>query len=614
MGALKNRIRRLSWPNVKIRRQMHGIYFVAMLLPLLIVGVLLIQNADRLLNEHYTALLEADNLRVKTVLSEIGTTVYDISDELGYDSALKRILVREYADSSEFISEVNRYDRLDTLVYDAQELGGIYIYTDNPTVKNYKQFRRVGEKEIWTDWFQAAVNQPGSFWASIEDENTYGSEKSNLCLVRRVALPDSNYRAVMVIQVSDAYIRSRVASGSIIDAVSLAGQGIVYSTKNNWYGQAQPVEIDESDDYFRYSGTAQVDDQRYFVTVSTTTLHRTSSKLYVCTLDNSGFDDIRQILFTWVLMLLFAVVVPGVIVAVFAKHFAGRVNLLRAEMHKARNQDYDIISDFSGNDELTEAFEDLKQMVQAIKEKDARMYASELKSQELRNRQQIMEYKMLAGQINPHYLYNALETIRMKALAMGSREVADSIKILGKTLHYVLENTGTAYTTLKKELEHVKNYLAIQKLRFGERIDYSVSVHPELDTGQITMLPLLLQPVAENAVVHGLESVSGPGQITIEAGLTQSGDLQLTVTDNGSGMTREELEKLRAMLDTPERDPLSGIALYNIHQRIRLSCGEGYGIRLESVQGAGTRVTLTLPKRVELGKKWENSYKAVSKL
>ena len=294
------------------------------------------------------------------------------------------------------------------------------------------------------------------------------------------------------------------------------------------------------------------------------------------------------------LLLALAILLPGGILFFFAGNFARRVMLLREEMHKARHQEPDMLASFSGNDELTEAFEDLKVMVQDIKEKDAKMYEAELHAKELRSNQQAMEYKMLASQINPHYLYNTLETIRMKALTTGSREVADSVKILGKTLRYVQENTGTAYTSLRRELEHVENYLAIQKLRFGERINHTVSIQPGLDTEGYAMLPLLLQPVVENAVVHGLEARDGIGIISIDIARTGSW-LRITVRDNGSGITPEELHTVRDMLEQDTVDPRSGIALYNIHRRIRLSCGPEFGLELESEPGCGTAVTLYLP-------------------
>ena len=226
------------------------------------------------------------------------------------------------------------------------------------------------------------------------------------------------------------------------------------------------------------------------------------------------------------------------------------------------------------------------------------MYEAELNEKELRNEQQIMEYKMLASQINPHFLYNALETIRMKAVTTGDKEVANAIKILGKTLRYVLENTGTSYTTLKKELDHIENYLAIQKLRFGKRINYRL-IMEDIRPEKFEILPLLLQPVVENAVVHGLESQDGNGQIEVSVSLLENEKMKITVSDNGRGMTEEELENIREKLATPDLALQSSIGLYNINQRIRLCYGQEYGMEIESRYGEGTQVILYLPAIAE---------------
>ena len=590
---MKAFLKKFRLGGTKIRRQMYAIYAAALLVPLTVMGIFLLVSGNRMLNEHSVELLEADNRRVKTLFSEVTTQAYTVSDDIFYDMTLKHLLTQDYDSYTSFIAVVNQYGKLDTLTYNAPELEGVYIYTDNPSIFNYKQFRAVTEDIAASDWYTRALENANPFWVSIP-ENTYGDEKSNLCLIRPLALTGSAYNAVMVTKVSDSYIRARIDSSSIVDAVSLEDQGIVYSSKRGWYGAAQVVEVDYEQDTFRFSGQVEVEDTPYFASVSTLHLYKTNSRLYICTMDGSGFASIGQIMNNWVVLLLLAVLIPGIILGVFANYFARRVNLLREEMHKARYQDYNMISDFSGSDELAEAFEDLKVMVQDIKAKDAQMYESELKAQELRNNQQIMEYKMLASQINPHYLYNTLETIRMKALTSGDRAVADAVKILGKTLHYVQENTGTAFTTLKKELEHVENYLAIQKLRFGDRINHELRIHPEVDTERYRMLPLLLQPVVENAVVHGLESIDGVGRVVIEVSREGEERLRISVADSGKGMSQAELATLRAMLDE-DTAPHSGIALYNIHRRIRLCCGPGYGLTLESTQGQGTRVTLVLP-------------------
>lgn len=574
-----------------LRFQLHSVYFLALLIPLAILGTVLLFWGREMLTDHYTQLLESNNQRVRTLLSEVTAQAYEISSDVCYDGTVKKLLSADYDSSASFVSAVNHDDTLDQLVYEARGIASVRIYTDNPTVKNYKQFRCVTDEVAQSQWYQKALDYSNAFWTAIQ-ENTYSSTQNDLCLVRKMNLVGSDYQAVIVIRVSDAYIRSRVNSDNIIDAVSVDEEGIVYSSRKSWYGQPQIVDIDYTQEYFRYSGTARVEDAEHLVSVSTIHLNTTGSKLYVCTVDSTGLADIESIMRSWTVILLLAILLPGAILVIFSNYFSGRVNRLRQEMHKARLQDYNIITELGGNDELSEAFEDLKFMVQDIKAKNARMLETELNHKELQNKQQIMEYKMLAGQINPHYLYNTLETIRMKALTTGDREVADAIKILGKTLHYVQENTGTSFTTLKKELEHVENYLSIQKLRFGDRVSYTIDIQPGLDPASYSVLPLLLQPVVENAVVHGLESVTGTGLITISV-VQRDGVLQIDVRDSGVGMSEKQLREIVQGLDA-QVPPKSSIALYNIHQRIRLCCGDGFGLEVESEEGRGTCVRLRL--------------------
>lgn len=577
----------------KIRRQMYAIYALALFIPLSILGGFLLVSANRILNDHCIELLEADNRRFKTLLSEVTTQAYSVCDEVFYDQSVKRLLATHYDSNVDFISEVNKNSRLDELLYNSPELDALYVYTDNPTVYSYKQFRPITDEIADTQWYQAALKSTNATWVTIPNDG-YGTAASNLCIVRQLVLPDSSYHAVVVTRVSDPYIRTHIDSGSIIEVASVDAQGIVYSTKRAWYGGENVVPIDYEEDNFRFSGKTTVEDEQYFAAISTLHMYKTNCRMYVCTLDGSGFASIAAIMDNWFLLLLLAVLVPGVILILFANYFARRVNLLREEMHKARSQDYNIISEFSGHDELKDAFEDLKFMVQDIKQKDAKMYEAELNEKELRTNQQIMEYKMLASQINPHYLYNTLETIRMKALTTGSREVADAVKILGKTLHYVQENTGVAYTTLSKELNHVENYLAIQKLRFGERINHTISIAQDVDPDHYAMLPLLLQPLVENAVVHGLEEIDGVGIVHIDISRSDESHLSICIRDSGKGMTLSEVMVLRAKLES-QTSPDSSIALYNIHRRVRLSCGEDYGLKIESILGKGTAVTLLLP-------------------
>lgn len=590
---MKNR--KASSQKRKILTKMLIVYALVLLIPLVVLGGVLMSYAREILHDHYLEVVEADNRRVRTMLSNLINQTFELSDEVCFQSDVKTILKTDHATVQDYISQVNLITELDHLEFSREQIEGIYIFTDNPTLKNYKQFCVVDMQIQQEQWYQRALGNTNAFWTSIMHD-TYTSAKDNLCLVRQISLLDSPYHAVLVIRVSDAYIRGAVTSGTTLDTVALEGEGVVYGSRLEWYTNPAPVIVDPDQEYYRYRGITEVDGAAYFTSVSTIKSQKTNSRLYVYTMNSDGFAIAEDVESSGLILLSVAICVPCVILVLFAGHFSRRVGALREAMRQAKSQDYNMAPVFRGYDEIAETYEDLVSMVQDIKQKDARMFQFELRESELRSKQEIMEYKVLASQINPHYLYNALETIRMKALSGGYREVADSIKILGKTLHYVMENTGTAYTTLDKELEHVKNYLSIQKLRFGERVNYALELSPEMDPREYAMLPLLLQPVVENAVVHGLESIDGMGHIRVVVDREED-ILRIKVCDSGKGIEPEELKKLRQALEHTDMKTDSGIALRNIHRRIRLSCGERYGLRLESEPKIGTRAILELPVR-----------------
>mgnify|MGYP003002226040 CR=1 FL=1 len=270
--------------------------------------------------------------------------------------------------------------------------------------------------------------------------------------------------------------------------------------------------------------------------------------------------------------------------------------------------EYDIEDfNFARSDEigmLADSFNHLKHQIartihalesEAQLEKSLRQQESE--AARLRQLIEQSRFAQLQSQINPHFLYNTLETIRMQALSCGNRNVATSIKLLGKSMRYVLDNTGTSFTTLTKELEYIKTYLSIQQLRFGDRVNYTLQVDEDLDTNSCKILPLLLQPVVENAILHGLESKTEDGMITIQIASADA-TLLITIKDNGQGMTNEELDALRDRIRNHPSSDTHSIGLYNINQRISLFYGEGYYMEIDSAIGAGTTVRLKIPKTI----------------
>lgn len=578
----------------KIKRQLYTIYMLAVFLPIVVLGGFLLFNTAKLLINYHKDLLESDNLRVKTILFEITTQTCNISENISSSAVLRNILVGEYQERNDFLTEANKYSDIDDYMSNYAEIDKIQIYTDNPDIDSYKQYVPVTKEIKETEWYQKALNQFSVFWTLIKDIDKYENEYWNLCLVRKLSLVNSDYNSVLVIKISDNYLRSRIENSEYSIMISIDEYGCFYSSMRDFYGEPQAVYIDFDENYYSYTGNVDMEGKKYLTSVSTTHMYKSDSKIYITTLNLHAYENIRSILWTCILILGVAIILPGIVIHFFTDYFTGRVNTLREEMHKASTEDYDIIPTFRGQDELSEAFADLQTMVQMIKEKDAKMYEAKINEKELLNEQQVMEFKMLASQINPHFLYNTLESIRMKAFTAGDREVATAIKLLGKSMRYVLENTGTVFTTLDKELNYIETYIMIQRLRFGERVNYSFQVEDGLELENYRILPLLLQPIVENAILHGLEDQEGEGQIIIHVSADEE-NLHIIIKDNGRGMSKEELKKVRRKLYVKNSELKTSIGLYNINERIKLCYGEGHGIRIESVLSEGTEVFIDLP-------------------
>lgn len=586
----------------KIRQQLYVVYFLAVFLPILVIGVFLLTNTYRILGNYHRDLLKSDNLRVKSILFEVTTQIYNLSEELAYDEAIAKFVSTHHYVWDYEVQRAENVKMIDIYEKNYAEIDAIEIYTDNPAFMDYKQFFQADKNIQKTEWFQRAVNQTSVFWTPLNSTDKYGNEYWNLCLIRKIPLVNSKHHAVLVIKLSDNYLRTRIDSEQYTAMVSVDKSSICFSSDRSAYGEMQVVPIDYKENYYQYVGDVVIDGKTNLVDVSTLHMYQSDSKVYICTTNDQAYENIQSIIYACLVIIAVAIILPGLIIHFFAGYFTNRILSLRQAMHQVSTEDYEIVNSVKGNDEVTQAFSDLEIMVQNIKKKDAEMYEAHLNEKELANQQQVMKFKMLSSQINPHFLYNTLETIRMKAFKAGDREVATAIKLLGKSMRYVLDNTGTTVTTLGREIEHVETYLAIQQLRFGDKFESHFVIGENIDAEQIYILPLVLQPIVENAILHGLEEKESDGQIEIAIYRSRQGEQELLcidVSDNGCGMDTETLEALRNSIELHDSGRTRGIGLYNINQRIKLSYGRTYGMTVMSELENGTTISVAFPLRMQ---------------
>lgn len=582
----------------KIKRQLYQIYTAVVVVPILLIGAFLIAYIHHLMVNYYTDLLHSDNYRVRNVLFDLTRELYGISKDISFDGGVRGILSTEFERRQDYVSAVDDNEILSSYAQTYAQIAKIEIFTDNPYLFDYKQFVQVDEATTETLWYRQALEKTGVYWRAIPWKDGYRDAVWDLCLVKGIPLVNTPYHAVLVIHIDTNYLQIWTDSTEYESVMSVDRGPAFYATDSKRRGVALPVTVNYDESYFRYRGIEKVDGQNCFVDVATLHAYQSRSRIYLCSLDKKAFKNIDAIMLSCAMIIFAALVIPGILIHIFTKYFTGRITLLRQEMHKVSNQDYELIPALRGQDEISEAFGDLQVMVENIKEQEARAFESQIKEQELLISQQEMEFKMLASQINPHFLYNTLETIRMRAFAAGDKEVANAIKLLGKSMRYVLENIGTAFTTLAEELHHVEEYMEIQQLRFGERIGYERQVEEGLDPERYHILPLLLQPVVENAIIHGLDETEAGGKVRISI-YRRKPDAEefliIDVDDNGCGMTEEVLSKLRRDIEIRDMSRSKSIGLYNINQRMKLHYGEGYRVHVYAEPGVGTRVRLVLP-------------------
>ena len=571
----------------KIKKQIFIVFLLAVFLSVFITGSFLTYQTVNVLNERVYTQLESDNLRVKSILFDAALNIYNISESLSADKELKKILE---SNNSEMLSErVSTYanDTLRWFLLNNMSVSSLNIYTKN---------QHIGENEIISSAFSEEVEQffslvktPGSScWVSHQFDEKTGSPE--LALIRSFPITKGDLSAIMVLRMSNNFLKNRIQNNKLFVSLSLEDGSIFYSTTRALQGTMETAPIHYENKYYSFEGKITYNGDEVFAYISSLIPYGTSNAIYINSLDFDSLAYIEKVLTLCVIIIILSISLPLIMISQYAKYFSSRVELLKNAMHDAKIGKYNIIENFNGDDELAVTFTDLRSLIENLKKQQADMFESEISKQNLINKQQQMQFKLLSSQINPHFIYNTLETIRMMALEHHATDVSSAVTLLGKTMRYVLENTTTMSTTIDKELDYIASYMAIQKLRFGDRINYNLEIPKDFDTSRYQILPILLQPIVENSIVHGLRNNEGDGYISIEISTDYREKLRVVISDNGKGMSETQLQLFNNKI---EQNDSESIGLYNINQRIKLFYGNKFGFRISCENG--TKIEINLP-------------------
>lgn len=581
-----------------MKRQLITLFICAILIPVVCIGAVLGLFTYRRTTVHYEDLAYSQSKVVHSTIVSTSIYLHSTYETVVNSSRLQELLCTDDPgfDSMEATAELT--DLFDKSLTNTAMLTTLRLYIPTGLMENVEPNKYIlpfTDEVTSSHWYQKASEISGNFWTSDirTGQNDVNYWELHYCC--RIPIPRKNTYGILVMSVSNDYLRNLISNKNYQIYMNVNEEPVFLSSDRSYAGQEFPLDMGQEPDGSR-TGIFTLFEEKVIGSLETVNLYHSPDKLHIFVADTSALDTTQHLLMIFLLITLLALLISAVIIFLYATYFSGRINTLRLAMAKVSNNDYEIVDNIRGDDELTATFHDMKLMVEKLKSAEARLYQSQIHEQMIENQQQQMELKLLANQINPHFLYNTLEAIRMKAFMEGNKGVANAIKLLSKSMRYVLGNTRTTSTTLEKELDYINTYMAIMKLRFASRINYDLRVDESLTPSQYRVLPLLLQPVIENAISHGLKDMEENGHIILK--IRPSKDrlrLNACVFDNGVGMSKEELKNVTDHLETPVKNSEHGIGLYNTNNRIHLFYGPEYGITVKSKKNRGTCVTVTIP-------------------
>lgn len=415
------------------------------------------------------------------------------------------------------------------------------------------------------------------------------SVSRNIMNTKTIQSADSEIMGTLYIDISEDYLtniinETKMEEGSQIYIVDKKSKSFVYIPQEDEKIRTELLEkyLEKMDTKYQYLKTGE--DYLIYSDVPDTDW-MIIERIPIFNLENS-YEKIRN--------MTLLIIGCGSIFLIFIYYFYSKksnqpIRNLKEAMESVQQGNLDTRVEIRSNDEIGYLAQGLNNMTEKLQGHIKRVYIAEIRQREA-------EIEALKTQIQPHYLYNTLDVIRMTAITNDDRETAEMIDGLSGQLKYLM-GSARDMVTLKDEIESVRNYFKIIHIRYENR--FSLEIDMEDTLLELKVPQLILQPVVENAVKYGLRPKDGEGVVAIH-GMLQDDRLEISVMDNGVGMTPQRLLYVQELLGSEEtvnhpRSKRASIGLKNVYDRIKLIFGEEYRIEISSFQEIGTIVKYKLP-------------------
>jgi two-component system sensor histidine kinase YesM len=552
-------------------------------------------------------IIEQISINVDTYLDEL----FRLNLAPYYDDEIMSELDKKYTTKEENLNKKRMIESFlaSVMTLPRSEILRVYILTDDNL---YSYTRTPYDMEDYdnypdTDWYKQAIGSSTPVFVPIHSEKVFGDKPIQIfSIAQRIRSKEDNTKVLAVIKVDANYTGIK----SICDQVQLQEKGSLFildENKNIVYqnNKLEKKDIIDKINMASYHSdgdfTETIDSEKYIINI--TSLKSTDLKVIAINSYNELNKAAKAIRNMTILLALLGMVLALSILFIFVQNFFKPLfNIVRL-MKLVQNGDLTVQVKVKNNDEIGYLAKSFNRMIVHIKDildKNTQLVKEIYESRYL---QKEAQYNILCSQIKPHFLYNTLNTISLLIKCKNSEGAIQSIEKLSYFLRGIMN--ADKNITLSTEIELVDSYLGILKARYGDNLSYEISIAPDYTAYLIPALTL--QPIVENAVIHGCEMKRGKSIIQI---FSSSDDkyLYLHVKDNGIGIEEMKLDQLNyelsnvTSIEGPDPKNISiteSIGLINVNKRIRLKYGDDYGIHIVSSAARGTHVILQLPLKGE---------------
>lgn len=579
-------------------------YLFVVLLPIVSIGYFLIHQTTKTVLKQTNYINQISFQQMEKNISSQLDSYLKLAKSVLSEVQLLNYIQDEHQES-EYFKKYLEYDKIYTtyltkLPLSLEDDFRISIYTTNDTILYDNMFIIKLDDQIKNElWYKDAIIANGDTIISIPYLN---NNKQLVLAIGRILNPyqeqQSKYINLLKIEIRENNLFRLIETEGINKEIYLLDNNdyIITATKRELIGKkfvrSFNVLSDEAKQLREKSWEFNYDKKVIFLSNLTGPNPINTWKIVSIISSEKMLKNINEIVEYSLVICIISAAIAITLVYFFSNALTKRLSLLVRNMGKIREGRFEVFVSDDQTDEIGELAKSFKNMVERINALIANVYIAEMHVKDLDIKKKQAEINALQSQINPHFLFNTMESIRMNLLKKGDHETSEIIQKFAKLLRKSIDWSSDSIT-LQQEMEIVKNYLEIQNYRYRDKFKYEIEIPCE--SYQFIIPKFTLQPIVENAICHGLEMKEGTGKLQIRAQTVESG-FEIIVRDDGVGMNENQLMKVREQIYGGQvSGSNAGIGLINVQHRLELCYGEGHGISINSAENVGTEVKILLP-------------------